>query len=230
MTDSIPPVPPLPPASDARTGPQWEQEGPFFERYATTAYAVLMSPVEFFSSMRRQGGLGPPLIFGIVGTLLGGVATLIYNLLLSMIGAGFSGPEAVRDQVFGHVFATGCGLVILPFAGVIGMFVAALIYHLMLMLLRGARFGFETTMRVTAYTHGATGLLQLVPFCGSIVAAVWMIVVSIIGLSRAHEISTGKAAAAVLLPVVICCVVAMLFYAAVIAAILGGAAMSGIHQ
>jgi hypothetical protein len=230
MTDSNPPVPPLPPASDARTGPPWEQEGPFFERFATTAYAVLMSPVEFFSTMRRHGGLGAPLIFGIVGSLVGGVATVIYQLLLSMIGAGFGGPDAVREQMFAHLFSTGCVLVVLPFAGVISMFVAALIYHLMLMLLGGARFGFETTMRVTAYTSGAMGLLQLVPFCGSLIAAVWTIVVSIVGLARAHEISTGKAAAAVLLPVAICCVLVILFYAAVIAAILGGAAMGGMHQ
>jgi hypothetical protein len=230
MTDSIPPIPPLPPADGARSGPPWEQGGPFFERFATTAYAVLMSPAEFFSTMRREGGLGAPVVFGIIGSLVGGVATVVYQLLLSMIGAGFSGPDAVRDQMFVHLFSTGCVLVVLPFAGVISMFVAALIYHVMLMLLGGARFGFETTMRVTAYTSGAMGLLQLIPFCGSLIAGVWTIVVSIIGLSRAHEISTGKAAAAVLLPIAICCVLMIFFYAAVIAAILGGAAMGGLHR
>lgn len=228
MTDSVPPVPPLPPGEipHARTGPPWEGTGPFFERFATTVSEVLLSPQTFFSTMRREGGLGAPLLFGIVGALIGGVATAIYQLLLSMLGAGFGGVDAARDQAIASLFSTGCVLVVLPFAGIVGMFVSALIYHLMLLLLGGARFGFETTMRVVAYTSGAVGLLQLVPLCGSLIAAVWSIVVAIIGLSRAHEISTGKAAAAVLLPVVACCVIAILFYAAILAMILGGAAGS----
>jgi hypothetical protein len=240
MSDSIPPVPPQDPAyppvppigspEGGRTGPSWERPGPFFERFATTAYEVLLSPTAFFSTMRREGGLAGPLTFGIVGALVGGVATAIYQLLLSMAGAGFGGPDAVRDQVFASLFSTGCILVILPFAGIVGMFISALIYHLMLLLLGGARHGFETTMRVTAYTSGAVGLLQLLPICGSAIAGVWSLVVAIIGLSRAHEISTAKAAAAVLLPIAICCVMAMLFSAAILTAIFGGAAASSFHR
>jgi hypothetical protein len=97
----------------------------------------------------------------------------------------------------------------------------------MLLLLGGARGTFETTMRVVAYTMGATSLLQVLPMCGSLLAAVWAVVVNIIGLAQAHEISTGKAAAAVLLPVVACCVLIVVAWAAAIASMLGGAGALG---
>jgi hypothetical protein len=120
------------------------------------------------------------------------------------------------------MFSTGCMILILPIATVIGMFVGAGIYHLMLMLLGGARRPFETTLRVAAYTNGATAVLNLVPICGAFAAAIYAIVANIIGLAKAHEISTGKAAAAVLLPVVICCTLVLIFYAAIAAIIVGG--------
>ena len=36
-------------------------------------------------------------------------------------------------------------------------------------------------------------MLQLIPVCGGVIAAVWGIVVNCIGLARAHETDTGRA-------------------------------------
>jgi hypothetical protein len=243
MTDNYPPPPPPPPYTPppppppfgpppggepdgARTGPPWEQPGPPFERFARTAQAVLLEPTRFFSTMRREGGLGQPLVFGIIGTLAGGVIGAIYQMLLSMMGAGFRGGDA-GAEVFAGLFSTGCIIVVLPVVTVLSMFIAAGIYHLMLMLLGAAARPFETTMRVIAYGTGSTSLLNVIPICGGFIGALWGIVVAIIGLAQAHEISTGKAAAAVLIPFVACCVLLALFYASIAAMILGGAAMGG---
>jgi hypothetical protein len=220
MTDPLPPP-------EARTGPVWETSGPLATRFLETVRGVLLNPMEFYRRMRRSGGLGAPLMFGLAGTLLGGVVAALYQLAFMTMGGGFADLSAARDAAFVGLFTGGCLVVVIPVAGVLAMFIGAGIYHLMLLLLGGARGTFETTMRVVAYTTGATSLLQILPVCGSLIAAVWAIVVNIIGLSQAHEISTGKAAAAVLLPVVVCCVLIVLAWAAMMAAMLGGAGALG---
>ena len=73
------------------------------------------------------------------------------------------------------------------------------------MIVGGANQPFETTFRVLAFTQGSTGVLQLIPICGGVIAAVWGIVVNCIGLARAHETDTGRAVLAIFLPVIVCC-------------------------
>jgi hypothetical protein len=222
-----PPVPPAPPPDgDAgRTGPPWEQPGPWFRRFAETAQAVLLQPVEFFSTMRVRGGLGPPIAYGIIGTVTGGIFASFYQFLFSTYGAGLQGTDAAREQAVVSLLSTGCLTVMLPVITVVSLFVSAAITHVMLLLLDGARRGFEATMRVAAYGNGSTALLNLVPICGGLVAGIWAIVVTVIGISRAHEISTGKALAAVLLPMLICCVLAA---SIAVAAIVAGVSLAGL--
>jgi hypothetical protein len=171
--------------------------------------------------MRREGGLGPPLTFGIIGTLLGGLIGALYQVMLSASVGGLVDPSEMREQMFVTAFSSGCVIVVLPLVAVLSIFIGSAVYHVLLMLLGAARRPFETTMRVVAYAMGATSLLQVVPVCGAVIAAVWAIVANIIGLAQSHEISTGKAAAAVLIPILVCCVVSVLFYAAIFALIMG---------
>ena len=75
------------------------------------------------------------------------------------------------------------------------------------MLLGGANQPFETTYRVVCYSFGSTAIFQLIPICGSRwIGGVWNIVVTSIGIAKAHEIPTGKGGPiAVLLPLICCC-------------------------
>lgn len=235
MSDPFPPppstgLPPsVPPGDSGRTGPAWEQPGPVFTRFLETMREVLLNPQGFFRTMRRTGGLGAPLTFGVAGTFIGGVVGALWQLMLTTMGSGFGdvGADAFGEGAFAALFSTGCIIVVVPIAAVVSMFIGAAIYHVMLMLLGSARFGFETTMRVVAYSMGATSVLQIVPFCGGVAAAVWSIVANIIGLAQAHEITTDKAAAAVLIPLAVCCVLVILVSALAIAALLGGTLGSG---
>jgi hypothetical protein len=72
----------------------------------------------------------------------------------------------------------------------------------------GAKQGFETTFRVVSFAQGAITpigiLLGCIPYIGALIHAAWITVVTIIGISKAHEIPTGKAVAAVLIPVGLC--------------------------
>jgi hypothetical protein len=59
----------------------------------------------------------------------------------------------------------------------------------------------------------------VVPLAGGFIAVVWGIVLYVIGLSRVHHTSTGKAVLAVLLPFVLCCVCIAIAFATMGAAI-----------
>jgi hypothetical protein len=233
MSDQLPPPlsPPSTPASDdaGRAGPVWEHPGPVVPRFLETVRGVLLDTVVFFRTMRRRGGLASPLTFGVAGTLLGALIGALYQFMFASMSGGLGDVGSARDAAIVGLLSSGCIVVFLPLIAVVAMFVSAAIYHVMLLLLGAARQPFETTMRVVAYSMGSTSVLQIVPVCGGVFAAVWAIVANIIGLARTHEISTGRAAAAVLLPVLACCVIIALFYAALIA-VLVGAAVGGRPQ
>src|SRR5260370_7621248 len=105
---------------------------------------------------------------------------------------------------------TGMGLgsiafiILLPVMIVIGLFIGAAIVHLCLMIVGGANKPFEATFRVLAFSQGSTGPLQMIPVCGGLIAGVWGLVVTCVGLARAHETEPGRAVFAVFLPLVFC--------------------------
>lgn len=190
-----------------RTGPPWERDGASIASFVATAKEIFNATKQCFQNMRREGGFGMPLLFTMIGSSLGVLAVLSYQMMLPalMVGAGAGGRVDVVEFIFGSAIGAVAALVILPVLVAAGTFFAALINHLMLMLVGGANYPFETTFRVVAYTSGATSLLNIIPLCGNQVSGIVQLVFVIIGLAAAHEISGGKAAAAVLLPFAICC-------------------------
>ena len=55
--------------------------------------------------------------------------------------------------------------------------------------------------------YSSTGnVAKLVPVIGDMVSTLWMIVLAVIGLTRLHGTSEGKAVTVVLLPLILCCV------------------------
>jgi hypothetical protein len=85
-------------------------------------------------------------------------------------------------------------------------FVAAGIFHLILMMLGGANKSYEGTYKVLCYSNCAN-LLAFVPCIGSIAALVFFYIASIIGLQKVHGTETWKAAVAMILPGALCCLV-----------------------
>jgi hypothetical protein len=203
-----PPAAPLIPWEDpARTG--------FFDRFVETIKLLATAPAEAFARMPTAGGIGKPLTFAIIVGWIGMAISAVWMLLLG----GMSLPFIDQSQLggAGAVFGFSTGftimlMVLAPIFVIIGVFIQAAILHLMLMLLGGANNGFEATTRVCSYTYAAQ-LAQIVPICGGLLSAVWMVILLIVGLSTAHGITRGKAAIAVFLPVVLCCafMVAMMF-------------------
>lgn len=185
----------------------------FFKAYFETVSVLLMKPSEAFTLMKREGGLTDPLLFALIGGSVGTLASMLFQIgLQSLLGLGGS------NNVL-NVFGTGAVitfLVLSPLFMALGMFVGSGILHLFLMILGGANRPFETTFRVFCFSSGAAYLFSIIPFCGGYVTPIYDIVLQCIGLSRAHETTTGKAVLAVLLPWVICCGVCVLIFALII--------------
>ena len=100
-----------------------------------------------------------------------------------------------------------------------GLLVSAAITHLCLVLVGGARHGYETTYRVAAFTAGSIAWLNVVPCFGPLIALVMTLICQIQGLAQAHETNVGRAAAAVLLPLALCFILVVAGFVALIAII-----------
>ena len=190
----------------ARSGLPWDhrQERGFFNAFIETLVMVLTKPGEAFTAMKREGGLGEPLIYALIGGCVGGVVSFLFSLCLQSIGL-----FADRHNTFAAMGGMGIGsvlfVVLIPLAIMVVLFIGSAIVHLCLMIVGGANQSFETTFRVLAFTHGSTGPLQMIPVCGGVVAGVWALVCNCIGLARAHETDTGRAVLADFLPLIVCC-------------------------
>jgi hypothetical protein len=213
------------PISEGREKTDWEdrESKGFLSGLFTTLKDVLFRPSGFFKRMPVTGGLTDPLLYALIIGMVGLIFSYFWQILLqgAMQGMMLPGMKAAAEQ---NMFR-GIGLAVLaffsPFLIILVLFIGSGILHVCLMLVKGARSGFEATFRVVAYGY-STYILLVIPFCGGLIAGVWAIVLAIIGLREAHETTGGKAAFAVFLPVVVCC---GLFLVA-IAMFMGAAALS----
>ncbi|HYN02641.1 MAG TPA: YIP1 family protein [Vicinamibacteria bacterium] len=195
-----------------------------------TTREVLTGPGAFFRAMPLTGGLGSPLLYAVIVGWIGLVASAFYQAIFrSVVGSGLGAFGAERPEIaalLGWVEGWAGFVAQAVFGGVfvvIGVFVAAGILHLVLLLLGGARRDFEATFRVVSFAQ-ATSILFLVPFCGQFVGGIWTLVLYVLGLAEAHQIGHGKATAAVLLPIVLlcCCCAALVFlFAGAVAGLVG---------
>ncbi len=188
-----------------RPGLPWEhrQERGFFNAFIETLTMVLTRPAEAFSVMKREGGLGEPLIYALIGGCLGGIVSALFSLGFQSIGL-FADKNNSLAAMTG--MGIGFGMIILvPLFIVIVLFIWSGLAHLCLMIFGGANQSFETTFRVFAFTQGSAGPLQIIPLCGGLISGIWAIVCNCTGLVRAQETDTGRAVLAVFSPLIVCC-------------------------
>jgi hypothetical protein len=195
-------------ASRRRHGPPWEADGPSPGSFWATIKEFFTDVSGFFSNMRLEGGVGLPLAFMMICTVIGASFLAMQQLALATMGlaGGFELPDNPPEAVG---FMVGFVLGVLCVVGILVpviSFVTAAVYHLMLTLLGGAHQGFEATFRVVAYTSAHSMLMYLIPCCGNYIGGLASIVLAIIGLAYAHDTSGWRAAGAVLLPMAVCCV------------------------
>src|SRR6266571_2797232 len=229
---TTPPVPPPPAAGTStispagagstsetpapRSGLPWDQrqEKGLLNAFIETLQMVLGRPTDAFTAMKRDGGLGEPLLYAVIGGGFGLIVYFLYRFVFHLAWS-FSG----RHDPFVHLLG-GVGWILLvifaPLLIVIGIFINSAVLHLCLMIVGGAKQSFETTFRVICFSVGSIDPLLVIPFCGGFIVAVWRIVLYCIGLVRAHETDAGRVVLAVFLPLIVCCgggfLVAILFF------------------
>ena len=189
-----------------RAGLPWDdrQQRGILRAFFDTLVMVLTKPAEAFTAMKREGGLGEPLIYAVIGGSIGGVIYFLYNFLLSSAQL-FGSHENPIMQMMGGGIRPLFFIILVPLFITIGTFIGSGIFHLFLMIVGGAKQPFETTFRVVCFAGGSANPLLVIPICGGLIGGIWKIVLYCIGFARAHETDTGRAVLAVVLPVIVCC-------------------------
>ena len=194
-----------------RSGLPWEQRHSigFLNGFAQTVMMVLTRPTEAFTVMRTEGGLGDPLLFGVIG---GSIGVIIWTLLSAMIHSlGWAAALSQQNSLDNLMGASLGGamlivrLIMAPIFIAIALFIWSALVHLFLMMAGGANKTFETSFRALSFAYGTTALLKIVPCCGLFIFVIWMLIADCIAIARSHETDMGRAVIAVLLPLVICC-------------------------
>src|SRR5439155_14268886 len=125
-----------------RSGLPWDerQTKGLFNAFIETLQMVLSKPVVAFTAMKREGGLGEPLLYAVIGGTFGGVFAITYNFALRSFGS-FGDRHGAMEHFFG-----GIGwiflLILTPLFVAIGMFVVSAILHVCLMIVGGAKQSF----------------------------------------------------------------------------------------
>ena len=210
------------------SGLPWEnrQQIGMVKAWLDTVSLLIAKPSDAFAMMRPEGGLMDPLLFGLIGGCAGTIVSILFQGLMQSIPGMGGGNDFFRAAGISHWAFIIIYAVLSPLLVLLGLFIGSAVLHLCLMLVGGANRSFETTFRVICFAGGAANLFSMIPMCGGLIAAVYNVVLNCIGLSRAHQTTTGKALMAIFLPLIICCVVCIVF-----GVVLGGfGAMSGIFH
>jgi hypothetical protein len=190
----------------------WEEEGTqwTFKGLVATLRGSLFNPSDFFKKMEVTGGLAGPIVYAMI---VGMIGITLFNVWQIVLRDPYTAYIASRGGSHSDIIQ-GAGTIlsalVLPFLIIIALFLISGMFHLLLMVIRGANRPFEATFRVTAYSSGALICLT-VPYCGMLIFPLWYVTLAIIGLREAHSTTGGKATFAVLFPLFLCCAFVMLF-------------------
>ena len=212
-------------------GTPWERRASIglVSALVETTQQVLTRPTDFFRAMPVTGGLGGPLFYGVIVGYVALVASAVYGAVFQAVAGSrlLDMPHRGEFDKLLPYIQGGTGLVFQivlgPLLVAVGLFVSSAIIHVLLLLFGGAPRGFEATFRVRCYAEAAS-VFRLIPFCGTAIFIVYILVLTIVGLSEAHGIGKGRAAAAVLVPLLLvccCCVGGVILALGGLASVLG---------
>lgn len=195
-----------------RSQTAWEAEGTqwTFNGLMASLKGALFEPSAFFKKLDVTGGLAGPMLYAMIAGVLGLLLFNVWQIVLNDPYAAYFAARSGSHRDIGQGSGTILSALFLPFMIIIVLFLVSGMFHLLLMLTRGANRPFEATFRVAAYSSGSL-LFLAVPYCGMFVVPLWYLTLAVIGLREVHDTTGGKATFAVLFPLLLCCAVAMLF-------------------
>lgn len=165
--------------------PLWESDPSLGSLLATTK-GVLLSPRAFFDPRAHRGGIGLPMLFGVIWGTIGGFFPLLW--LQALGGVPFAVPLA-------YAF-------LLPPFSALGILLSSALIHLGLTLVGGGKRGFGATLRVVAYSQAVQGW-GILPVVGPLLAGVHQAILYVLGLRAIHGVGVARVLIGLLLPVVL---------------------------
>ena len=221
------------PRDVGRSKTPWEDRAlnGFFNGLFKTVNEVLFRPSAFFKKMPVAGGLTDPLLYAMIVGTVGLLFLSVWHLVLHDPMQSFVTPEmSAAGRGISSNVASPLGTAMIPFVLILWLFIVSGMLHLFVMIVGGAKAGFEATFRVVSYSVSPF-LFLVIPYCGVVITPLWALSLFMIGIRDAHETTGGKATAAVLFPFLFCCgmmVLAAFLFMGAIASTFG--AMMHMHK
>jgi hypothetical protein len=178
----------------------WEGDRGFWARLFLTIGQVLFQTNRAFLAPALPG-LGWALSFGAILSTLGFCFSLFWSY--------YQGDLQLSRSIMMVL------MVLSPLMALASIFISAWIFHLCLLIVRGAQKGFQATFRVVGYSQ-AVSIFFVIPLIGSYVGTIWSLVVASKGLARVHGIGTGRAFLAVIMPLLFILLITILVIAWVV--------------
>jgi hypothetical protein len=171
---------------------------------ATTWKQSVFQPTSFFRRMPRESPLGWALGYYFIMGIIGAGLSLFWRMVFGGSILDRLYPDAGTDNAF-------IDFLLSPILLLAGLYIAAGIAHLFLLIFQGRKYPFGTTLRVFCFSEGPQ-LFYIVPFIGPAVGGIWTLVLWVIGLREAHETTTGKALASILVPMFLFMMLALILF------------------
>lgn len=203
--------------SASRTPPWEDARIPFPNSLIATWQKSLLDPTRFFNSIPYDAPAARPLLYFLVLTVVGAVFTLLWQALGLEPVSVFEGAV---DDIRGP--SALVQFFLSPFLGLLGLLLWSLLLHLFVLMFAPNRRGLVATIRVVCYS-AAPLVFLVVPYVGSWVAQLWMLVLQVFGIRAAHRTTGGRATAAVLVPIVLLMLLVM--FTAVLMVLVTGAVL-----
>jgi hypothetical protein len=204
--------------------PPWEDGGRSFPgNFLDTVVRSCFRPAEFFSGVPWEDAAARPLLYYLLVSIIAGLFGLWWTAAFAAIGTPFPpSSDPLFEPLLGMSPAGQAlfGFFITPFAAMVTLVLWAGLLHLLTLVLARDRRGFRATVRSVCYGSGPA-LLTVIPWVGGLVGFLWSLVLTGIGIARAHRTTGGTAAAivglGVLLPLGILFVLFVLLFASLAA-------------
>jgi hypothetical protein len=183
----------------------------FFEKVK----GFLLEPSKTFDATKGENLDEAIKYYAVIAAIYSVLFAVLLAFMLTFVGTLFGSMMGGRN--LGMLMGAGAGgvaiifFVLFTIFAIIWAFIGGAILHIFVYVV-GGRKGIAQTIKAVMYGSTPGLVLGWIPIIGFI-AAIWSLVVEIVGIRQLHELTTGKAVLAVLIPIIIVVILAVIVVA-----------------
>ena len=159
-----------------------------------TSKNIMFHPAVTFTALNYEAGIRSSLVYLLV---YGSLGQIIGRYWFTLLGIRYG---ILHGNALSNTIHFGVAVLLTPIVLLASIFVGACLVHLVLRILGGTRRRFSATFQVMAYASGATSLVNVIPIAGRFIMPIWALVLSFVGLAKAHQTSKTRVFLALFLP------------------------------